>query len=129
MSLVGRDLPLPILHHGQGCHPVDQAVQVLIQPGLEQLQGGTSTASLRSLCECFFLECFNHCIIGTNWILTELHLSIFSYSGGSRYSLVHSTAWENFRPHSLALFCSDNLEYSVVLAAVFFTVGKNAITT
>ena len=36
--------------HGQDCHPPAQAAQGPIQPGLERLQGWSTTASLGSLC-------------------------------------------------------------------------------
>jgi len=131
MASIGRNIPVPIPHHGQGCYPADQAAQLLIQPGLEHLQGWDIHSCSAQPVQMFVFpqECFHHCIIGTNWTLTEQHLSISaSYSGANEYSWVHSTAWENFRPHSVALLCSNNLEYSVMLVAIFFTVRKDAIT-
>jgi len=50
-GLVGRDLkdhPFPTPCHGQGCHSPDQAAHSSIQPGLENLQGWGTTASLGS---------------------------------------------------------------------------------
>jgi len=45
-----KDSPVSTPCHGQGCHPLDEAAQDLIQPGFEHLQG-LATASLGTLCQ------------------------------------------------------------------------------
>jgi len=52
MALVGKDLKdhlVPTPCRGQGCHPLNQAAQGPIQPGLECFQGGASRAEIHSL--------------------------------------------------------------------------------
>lgn len=63
-----------------GCHPIDQAAQSLIQPGLEHPRQGASTASLDSLYQCLTTLCVKHVSLTSNLKSTSFSLMLFPLS-------------------------------------------------
>jgi len=70
-GLTEQLIPKPC--HGQGHLPLDQVAQSPIQPGLELLQGGASTASLGNL-----LQCLTTLIVKNFFFIPSLNLPSFS---------------------------------------------------